>query len=163
MDRKNVYKIVDNVDNSENRRKYRKIAVNKNVRNYLAKRQIVWIRSKKDPVEKENSIFHREQVKRKNDFIFRKQEALTDFYNVSGTHGDQHVALGKIFVQIVFDFRKGWEIFAGSAEFYNAFLDIFGGDAERIGFSGCVNIGENHMVCQERAAAKSSSSAFVLV
>ena len=32
MDRKNVYKIVDNVDNSENRRKYRKIAVNKNVR-----------------------------------------------------------------------------------------------------------------------------------
>ena len=25
--------------------------------------------------EKENSIFHREQVKRKNDFIFRKQEA----------------------------------------------------------------------------------------
>ena len=40
MDRKNVYKIVDNVDNSENRRKYRKIAVNKNVRNYLAKRQI---------------------------------------------------------------------------------------------------------------------------
>ena len=47
MDRKNVYKIVDNVDNSENRRKYRKIAVNKNVRNYLAKRQIVWIRSKK--------------------------------------------------------------------------------------------------------------------
>ena len=33
-----MYKIVDNVDNSENRRKYRKIAVNKNVRNYLAKR-----------------------------------------------------------------------------------------------------------------------------
>ena len=76
MDRKNVYKIVDNVDNSENRRKYRKIAVNKNVRNYLAKRQIVWIRSKKRPCgKKENSIFHREQVKRKNDFIFRKQEA----------------------------------------------------------------------------------------
>ena len=66
MDRKNVYKIVDNVDNSENRRKYRKIAVNKNVRNYLAKRQIVWIRSKKRPCgKKENSIFHREQVKRK--------------------------------------------------------------------------------------------------
>ena len=47
-----MYKIVDNVDNSENRRKYRKIAVNKNVRNYLAKRQIVWIRSKKRPCGK---------------------------------------------------------------------------------------------------------------
>ena len=80
VDRKNVYKIVDNVDNSENRRKYRKIAVNKNVRNYLAKRQIVWIRSKKRPCgKKENSIFHREQVKRKNDFIFRKQEAPRRF------------------------------------------------------------------------------------
>ena len=76
--------------------------------------------------------------------FFGSKKLLTDFYNVSGTHGDQHVALGKIFVQIVFDFRKGWEIFAGSAEFYNALLDIFGGDAERIGFSGCVNIGENH-------------------
>lgn len=66
MDRKNVYKIVDNVDNSENRRKYRKIAVNKNVRNYLAKRQIVWIRSKKRPCgKKENSIFHREPGKAK--------------------------------------------------------------------------------------------------
>ena len=69
--------------------------------------------------------------------FFGSKKLLTDFYNVSGTHGDQHVALGKIFVQIVFDFRKGWEIFAGSAEFYNALLDIFG--------------------------AKSSSSAFVLV
>ena len=95
--------------------------------------------------------------------FFGSKKLLTDFYNVSGTHGDQHVALGKIFVQIVFDFRKGWEIFAGSAEFYNALLDIFGGDAERIGFSGCVNIGENHMSARERAAAKSSSSAFVLV
>lgn len=96
--------------------------------------------------------------------FFGSKKLLTDFYNVSGTHGDQHVALGKIFVQIVFDFRKGWEIFAGSAEFYNAFLDIFGGDAERIGFSGCVNIGENHTwSARERAAAKSSSSAFVLV
>ena len=90
--------------------------------------------------------------------FFGSKKLLTDFYNVSGTHGDQHVALGKIFVQIVFDFRKGWEIFAGSAEFYNALLDIFGGDAERMGFSGCVNIG-----ARERAAAKSSSSAFVLV
>ena len=50
--------------------------------------------------------------------FFGSKKLLTDFYNVSGTHGDQHVALGKIFVQIVFDFRKGWEIFAGSAEFY---------------------------------------------
>lgn len=57
MDRKNVYKIVDNVDNSENRRKYRKVAVNKIVRNYLEKRQIVWIRSKKDPVEKGKLYF----------------------------------------------------------------------------------------------------------
>ena len=64
------------------------------------------------------------------------------------------VALGKIFVQIVFDFRKGWEIFAGSAEFYNALLDIFGGDAERISFSGCVNIGENHMVCQGKSGGE---------
>lgn len=54
--------------------------------------------------------------------FFGSKKLLTDFYNVSGTHGDQHVALGKIFVQIVFDFRKGWEIFAGSAEFYNALL-----------------------------------------
>ena len=86
--------------------------------------------------------------------FFGSKKLLTDFYNVSGTHGDQHVALGKIFVQIVFDFRKGWEIFAGSAEFYNAFLDIFGGDAERIGFSGCVNIGENHMVCQGKSGSE---------
>jgi hypothetical protein len=57
VDRKNVYKIVDNVDNSENRRKYRKIAVNKNVRNYLAKRQIVWIRSKKRPCGKRETPF----------------------------------------------------------------------------------------------------------
>lgn len=56
MDRKNVYKIVDNVDNSENRRKYRKIAVNKNVRNYLAKRQIVWIRSKKRTLWKKGKL-----------------------------------------------------------------------------------------------------------
>ena len=86
--------------------------------------------------------------------FFGSKKLLTDFYNVSGTHGDQHVALGKIFVQIVFDFHKGWEIFAGSAEFYNAFLDIFGGDAERIGFSGCVNIGENHMVCQGKSGSE---------
>ena len=86
--------------------------------------------------------------------FFGSKKFLTDFYNVSGTHGDQHVALGKIFVQIVFDFRKGWEIFAGSAEFYNALLDIFGGDAERIGFSGCVNIGENHMVCQGKSGGE---------
>ena len=86
--------------------------------------------------------------------FFGSKKLLTDFYNVSGTHGDQHVALGKIFVQIVFDFRKGWEIFAGSAEFYNAFLDIFGGDAERIGFSGCVNIGENPMVCQGKSGSE---------
>ena len=86
--------------------------------------------------------------------FFGSKKLLTDFYNVSGTHGDQHVALGKIFVQIVFDFRKGWEIFAGSAEFYNALLDIFGGDAERIGFSGCVNIGENHMVCQGKSGGE---------
>ena len=38
--------------------------------------------------------------------FFGSKKLLTDFYNVSGTHGDQHVALGKIFVQIVFDFRK---------------------------------------------------------
>lgn len=106
MDRKNVYKIVDNVDNSENRRKYRKIAVNKNVRNYLAKGRLCGFGAKKTLWKKENSIFHREQVKRKNDFIFGSKKLLTDFYNVSGTHGDQHVALGKIFVQIVFDFRK---------------------------------------------------------
>ena len=37
--------------------------------------------------------------------FFGSKKLLTDFYNVSGTHGDQHVALGKIFVQIVFDFR----------------------------------------------------------
>ena len=86
--------------------------------------------------------------------FFGSKKLLTDFYNVSGTHGDQHVALGKIFVQIVFDFRKGWEIFAGSAEFYNALLDIFGGDAKRIGFSGCVNIGENHMVCQGKSGGE---------
>lgn len=56
MDRKNVYKIVDNVDNSENRRKYRKIAVNKNVRNYLAKRQIVWIRKQKKTLWKKGKL-----------------------------------------------------------------------------------------------------------
>ena len=33
--------------------------------------------------------------------FFGSKKLLTDFYNVSGTHGDQHVALGKIFVQIV--------------------------------------------------------------
>ena len=68
--------------------------------------------------------------------FFGSKKLLTDFYNVSGTHGDQHVALGKIFVQIVFDFRKGWEIFAGSAEFLQCAPGLsFGGDAERIGFS----------------------------
>ena len=71
--------------------------------------------------------------------FFGSKKLLTDFYNVSGTHGDQHVALGKIFVQIVFDFRKGWEIFAGSAEFYNALLDIFGGDAERTEYKEICN------------------------
>lgn len=33
-DQKNVYKTVENVDNSKKRRKYKEFTVNKNVRNY---------------------------------------------------------------------------------------------------------------------------------
>ena len=35
MDRGNVYKTVENVDNSKKWRKYKELAVYKNVRNYL--------------------------------------------------------------------------------------------------------------------------------
>ena len=88
------------------------------------------------------------------------KEAPHRFYNVSGTHGDQHVALGKIFVQIVFDFRKGWEIFAGRCRVLQCAPGYLWRRCRAYQFLWLRKYRrEPHGLARERAAAKSSSSA----
>ena len=143
MRRKNVYKIVDNVDNSKKRRKYKKFTVNKNVRNCSEPCEIaresakehfgsgLWsylfpVFIQKIPGRTEKIRFSRERKSKGIHFLFfRSQKLFTDVYNIAGTHGDQHIAGGEILVQIRFDFCKRREIFTRCSFSDNPFLDIF--------------------------------------
>ena len=49
------------------------------------------------------------------------EQLFTHFYDVSGAHGDQKIAGGDVFQQIVFDFIEGFKLFAGGP-LLNGFL-----------------------------------------
>ena len=50
------------------------------------------------------------------------EQVFAYFYDVSGAHGDQKIAGGDVFQQIVFDFIEGFKIFAGGSLLNDFFL-----------------------------------------
>ena len=75
------------------------------------------------------------------------KQVFPNVYNVSGSHSYQHITFLAVLQTEVFNRIKGRKIVCITTFFLQFVCNHLGRHTQCIGFAGCVDISQDHMVC----------------